>query len=69
MEFLLPITYFKIVVDGRFTDVARSENPEIYSAGMVTDAKWADVYGGPHKGVGYGWRMDGTAVFFLTMVG
>ena len=35
--------------NGRFADVARSDNPEIYDVGLVTDAVWADVFGGPHK--------------------
>ncbi len=34
---------------GRFADVARSENLAIYNVGMVTDAKWINISGGPHK--------------------
>ncbi|MEZ4774183.1 MAG: VCBS repeat-containing protein [Bacteroidia bacterium] len=34
---------------GRFTDVARSENDIISLAGMVTDAAWIDLVGGPNK--------------------
>lgn len=35
--------------EGRFLDIARSENPDIYTVGMVTDAKWVDIYSGPYK--------------------
>ncbi|MDX2247720.1 MAG: FG-GAP-like repeat-containing protein [Bacteroidia bacterium] len=34
---------------GRFTDIARTENEIISLAGMVTDAAWIDLVGGPHK--------------------
>ncbi|MEZ4828895.1 MAG: VCBS repeat-containing protein [Bacteroidia bacterium] len=34
---------------GRFTDIARNENEVISLAGMITDAAWIDLVGGPHK--------------------
>ena len=51
--------------NGRFSDVAKSGNIEIYNAGMVTDAKWINVYGGPHKELVIVGRMDGASNIFI----
>ncbi len=44
-----PASYLLQNVNGKFKDVSKAMNPEIFQAGLVTDAKWIDVVGGRLK--------------------